>query len=590
MRKNNKRSKTLTTTHTDMQDILSQENNNETNTQNQTNQQHSRNESTNFFDSRGFSSELLSKTKIKFFNNETNPYSKIKKSVTSSYLPKINSSASTMQKPNKANIILIKNNQNQSMINKNGFRMSSDAVLKRKINENALSQTKNINQVNLLQKQSQLIKKKNNNNNNNNSIHDNHVIQRRNKKMATTQLISRNNTQQIVVVLNPHSPLKNGHVLIKNRSSADILESSRQHFLSGEKIHGNNSEKDIHKKRAKAYRQEYGDDIDCLPSKNAAISQRGLDENRQLKQNQDSYVLIENIFGLINFSIFGVFDGHGSNGHLVSQFIKRRAEKYFSEPTTYSQKPHKTFTYEKILHYLKKNNFEIITKFNEIVHNELEQDKIDINFSGSTCVIVFYIRDILIVSNCGDSRAILVKDKQKSKSKHHSHSKYHYSAIQLSKDHKPELPLEKERIESSGGAISQYKEDNGEYDGPMRVWVKGKDYPGIATSRSIGDAIAKKVGVVYEPDIEMYEIDEHVKYLVVASDGVWEFLSNKDVMKIIKPYFKTGDVEGACDEVVNKSIEKWEKEEYGRDDITVVVSFLGSPTKTKGDIQVNKLN
>ena len=160
MRKNNKRSKTLTTTHTDMQDILSQENNNETNTQNQTNQQHSRNESTNFFDSRGFSSELLSKTKIKFFNNETNPYSKIKKSVTSSYLPKINSSASTMQKPNKANIILIKNNQNQSMINKNGFRMSSDAVLKRKINENALSQTKNINQVNLLQKQSQLIKKK----------------------------------------------------------------------------------------------------------------------------------------------------------------------------------------------------------------------------------------------------------------------------------------------------------------------------------------------------------------------------------------------------------------------------------------------
>ena len=582
MRKNNKRSKTLTTTHTDMQNMLSQENNNETNTQNQTDQQHSRNESTNFFDSRGFSSELLSKTKIKFFNNETNPYSKTKKSATSSYLPKINSNASSMQKPNKANIILIKNNQNQSMINKNGFRMSSDAVLKRKINENASSQTKNINQVNLLQKQSQLIKS----NNNNNSIHDNHVIQRRNKKMATTQLISRNNTKQIVVVLNPHSPLKNGHVFIKNRSSADILESSRKHLLSGEKIHNNNSEKDIHKKRAKAYQKEYGKDVECLPSKNAAISQRGLDENRQLKQNQDSYVLIENIFGLVNFSIFGVFDGHGSNGHLVSQFIKRRAEEYFSKQTTYSQKPHKTFTHEKILHCLKKNNYEIITKFNEIVHNELEQDKIDINFSGSTCVIVFRVCDTLIVSNCGDSRAILIKEK----SKHRSHSKYHYSAIQLSIDHKPELPLEKERIENSGGAISRYKEDNGEFDGPMRVWVKGKDYPGIATSRSIGDSIAKKVGVVYEPDIEMYDIDEHVKYLVVASDGVWEFLTNKDVMKIIKPYFKSGDVEGACDEVVNKSIEKWEKEEYGRDDITVVVSFLGNPTKKKGDIQVNKLN
>ena len=96
--------------------------------------------------------------------------------------------------------------------------------------------------------------------------------------------------------------------------------------------------------------------------------------------------------------------------------------------------------------------------------------------------------------------------------------------------------------------------------------------------------------LVYEPDIEMLEIDEHVKYLVVASDGVWEFLSNKDVMKIIKPYFKSGDVEGACDEVVNQSIEKWEKEEYGRDDITVVISFLGNPTKKKGGTQVNRLN
>ena len=109
------------------------------------------------------------------------------------------------------------------------------------------------------------------------------------------------------------------------------------------------------------------------------------------------------------------------------------------------------------------------------------------------------------------------------------------------------------------------------------MWVKGEDYPGIATSRSIGDVVAKKIGVIYVPEIEIYEINTSVKYIVVASDGVWEFLSNNDVMDIINPFFVIGDVEGACKEVVKKSTEKWEEEETGRDDITIVVSFIGKP-------------
>ena len=570
MRKDNKRNKTLKTTHIDMQNMLTKSQTNETNTQNQPNQQQNPNEPIAFFDSRGFSSELFSKTKLKFSTNDINPYSKSKKSATSSVLPKINSNSSIIQKPNKANIVLVKNSQNQTVLNKNAFRISSDSILKRKINDNASSQTKNINQLNSMQKQQKII-------NNNNNKQDNNATHHTIKKTSATQIVSRDK-EKAAPVLNPHSPLKNGRFLIKNRSSSDILVNTRK-LLSGE-----NSEKDIHKKIAKAYNKEYGKDVDYPCKKNAALSQRGLEENGTLKQNQDSYILIENIFGLEKFSIFGVFDGHGSNGHLVSQFIKRRAEEYFSEPTTYSKKPQNTFTCEKILRYLQANNYAIVTKFNSIVHHELEEEQFDINFSGSTCVIVVHVCDTLIVSNCGDSRAILVKEKQKSKSKHHSHSSHsHYSVSQLCRDHKPELPKEKERIERSGGTVSQYEEDNGELDGPMRVWVKEKDYPGIATSRSIGDAVAKKVGVTYDADIEVYEIDETVKYLVVASDGVWEFLSNKDVMKIIKPYFKIGDVEGACKEVVEQSIEKWEQEEYGRDDITLVLSFIGKPTNRKGD-------
>ena len=39
------------------------------------------------------------------------------------------------------------------------------------------------------------------------------------------------------------------------------------------------------------------------------------------KINQDNYIYLTNIFDIYDFSIFGVFDGHGDNGHLVSQYI-----------------------------------------------------------------------------------------------------------------------------------------------------------------------------------------------------------------------------------------------------------------------------
>ena len=88
-----------------------------------------------------------------------------------------------------------------------------------------------------------------------------------------------------------------------------------------------------------------------------------------------------------------------------------------------------------------------------------------------------------IISNTGDSRAILVS---------HSYKEQHYIS-KLSTDHKPDIPYEKERIEKMNGEV--YKED---FDEPYRVWCKGKEYPGIAMSRSIGDAVAKEVGVCYK--------------------------------------------------------------------------------------------
>lgn len=71
-------------------------------------------------------------------------------------------------------------------------------------------------------------------------------------------------------------------------------------------------------------------------------------------------------------------------------------------------------------------------------------------------------------------------------------------AVQISKDHKPNNEQEKTRIEKHGGKVEKYIE-KGMKIGPYRVWKKGETYPGLAMSRSIGDLVASKIGVICTP-------------------------------------------------------------------------------------------
>lgn len=76
-------------------------------------------------------------------------------------------------------------------------------------------------------------------------------------------------------------------------------------------------------------------------------------------------------------------------------------------------------------------------------------------------------------------------------------------AIQLSKDHKPNDKEERARIEKCGGKVEKCIE-KGIKIGPYRVWKKGESYPGLAMSRSIGDLVASKIGVICIPGIRKY--------------------------------------------------------------------------------------
>lgn len=91
-----------------------------------------------------------------------------------------------------------------------------------------------------------------------------------------------------------------------------------------------------------------------------------------------------------------------------------------------------------------------------------------------------------------------------------------------------------------GGRVDSFHDtlNNDEPIGPLRVWLKDQQYPGLAMSRSLGDQVAHSVGVISIPEIQQFILEEDDKFLVIASDGVFEFLSNEDIANIIMPYYK----------------------------------------------------
>jgi serine/threonine protein phosphatase PrpC len=288
-----------------------------------------------------------------------------------------------------------------------------------------------------------------------------------------------------------------------------------------------------------------------------SFSQAGKGEDGFTKVNQDSFLVLETEYNLKDFNIFCVMDGHGVNGHLVSRYVMKYINLFFKN----NKKMNSSNNNEDAVYYrLKKGDCHILKRL--FRHAERDLDKksaIDANFSGTTCVMVLQIGERILCSNIGDSRAIMVKTGN--------------VIVPLSIDQKPNDPEESKRIIQNGGEISQYEED-GEKSGPYRVWKKGEVYPGIAMSRSVGDFVATTLGVIPEPKFIEEKIDSDCKFIVIASDGVWEFLENERVAEIVWPYYKNDDPDGACKELIKESTEWWNKEDIVVDDITVVVVFF----------------
>lgn len=198
----------------------------------------------------------------------------------------------------------------------------------------------------------------------------------------------------------------------------------------------------------------------------------------------------------------------------------------------------------------------------------LAESGIDCALSGSTAVCVLVIGDTLHVASVGDSRAVLSASTRSGKPQ----------PVPLTIDHKPDMPAERARIIAAGGRVLATKNRmHPHIIGPMRVWLKDVPAPGLAMSRAIGDLVAKTAGVVSTPHRLTRTMKSHHTVLVMASDGLWDFVPNEEVMHIVA---KAADSRSAAHMLLRTARARWLERTGCADDTTILVVELSRDALT----------
>jgi serine/threonine protein phosphatase PrpC len=265
--------------------------------------------------------------------------------------------------------------------------------------------------------------------------------------------------------------------------------------------------------------------------------------------NQDSWSILK-VEG--NFSIYGVYDGHGQKGHDVSNFVKENMPKMILRDQRF-----KTSEMPQMM-------LDIFKKIQSLITLADRQKKLSAQMSGTTASVVIHDQEAskLLVSHVADSTVVLGKWKDGNRNE--------LEAQVLTRDHKPNLPDEKKRIEEAGGRVV--------FDGYAnhRVYAKSARYPGLNMSRCLGDLLGHAdAGCSAVPEVSEIELSADHHVLLLCSDGVWEFVTPDQAVKMVSEYGpkKAGQ---AADRLAKVSWDSWIKEEGGSvvDDITVVCIFL----------------
>ncbi|KNA21158.1 hypothetical protein SOVF_045990 [Spinacia oleracea] len=318
--------------------------------------------------------------------------------------------------------------------------------------------------------------------------------------------------------------------------------------------------------------------------------QNGMKHNHQIKSgsvnsqrggkavNQDSAVLCQG-YGSKDGVLCGVFDGHGKTGHHTSKIIKYRLPLLLlDQKNAVSSKANNVnnsetkSTNKSDDQNQSSPNTELI-QWKEACINAFEEmdevikmvTKVDYSFSGSTAVIALKQGDDLLIANLGDSRAMLG-----------TRGENGVTAVQLTTDLKPGTPEEANRIRRFKGRVFALRDE----PSLQRAWMPHAQSPGMAMSRSFGDLVMKHYGIICTPVITHHHITSDDLFIVLATDGVWDVLSIKEVASIV---WGVEDEKMAAKAVVDAAVVAWKRKIPldKRDDCTAVCYFLQKKDQTQ---------
>ena len=150
----------------------------------------------------------------------------------------------------------------------------------------------------------------------------------------------------------------------------------------------------------------------------------------------------------------------------------------------------------------------------------------------------------------------------------------------LSTDLGVDLPGEQARIEAAGGWVRPAEGNSSGSDyAPARVFESRENPllgPGLAVSRTLGDLNAERAGVVPTPEVLTHRVAAEDRFVLLASDGVWEFIDMNEAVEIVDQFYSEGKrAIDACRLLIAKAALAWRiNEGMYRDDITAIVAFL----------------
>jgi len=229
--------------------------------------------------------------------------------------------------------------------------------------------------------------------------------------------------------------------------------------------------------------------------------------------------------------------------------------------------------------------------------------------SGTTASICFIMHGKIYTGHVGDSRIVLGRKNRQTNM---------WIPRNLTRDHKPDCPVEKERITKAGGEVMTksgvervvwFRPKNG-HKGPIRRSTNIDKIPFLAVARSLGDLWSYNPDsdtyvVSPEPDLSVVPIDPEVdKCLIIASDGLWNMLQDYESVRLVQELEEFGQVDchllkalrdrkvletrNPAHILVNYALQKW-KSSCLRADNTSAVALILSPSKSKSPSSLAQL-